>query len=269
MDRREIIRTVLGTGAMLVVEQVGGPASAMAASKAVQFYDSGSVTGAFAGWRLILAVTGQAVRGTLYNPATLQNGQYTGYRIRGNSSSTGLVLKCYELSDVSFASPVGAVTARRQGTGYSGTIVVGQQQGAVQFRLVKLSTSQAGRLSGTYFASLMQSTSSLPIIHANATLTVAPGSFQLTRIQDNKDAGVRLPTTTSGRWGITADGQVWIVVLLPDLTGVSESQITPSEVLIGRAGLNAPHAVVGARSRLLRDLQSEFCPNGCLGGCSD
>jgi hypothetical protein len=77
MDRREVVRIALRSGALLVLtrlsdsEAFSDDDAGLQAASAVQFQQGTLRGGKFEGWEALLATTGRSVRGTIYNPSEL------------------------------------------------------------------------------------------------------------------------------------------------------------------------------------------------------
>jgi hypothetical protein len=236
MQRREVIKLGLACGATLMMEPLGGLQEAEAASKKVTFYDGTADGGPFAGWRLILASTGSAVRGTLYDPnSIIKNDLYarfTGYRVRGTASTQGLSLNFYALPDTAFATPVGTGPGSKAGkkatSGFNGSITIGADAGTYHVLPVKLAPSKSKPFLGHYFIIMLFN--GVALIQGKAVVT--NGLISLSQVTDDRGPAFGTPSSGQARFGVTANGTMWVVSMLSDLQGIRSPASTPSEVQI-------------------------------------
>src|SRR5688500_18792668 len=96
MDRREALRMSLGSGVVATVTRITSPdpvgAADLNAGPKIEFQKGTLRGGKFEGWEALLAVTGRAVRGTIYDPQTAGQARINGYRVRGTARGAVLDL---------------------------------------------------------------------------------------------------------------------------------------------------------------------------------
>src|SRR5579862_7240627 len=160
MDRRELLKIGLASGATLVIERIG-EAPAAASSKPVAFYSTLNVQlqgsgvsdpgGPLDGFHVLIAVTGKTARGTLIDPTSVGNNQWNGYRLRGTVGGKGLTLNLYGLNDLAFASPVGSIGMTLKKNAYSGSVTLNNAPaGTVSLKLVPLNAAKGHQMVGKY-----------------------------------------------------------------------------------------------------------------------
>src|SRR4051794_40162097 len=105
MERREVLRKVMiAGGALSFLRLQGADDSAEAATAAATQFQEGRLSGGkFTGWQALLASTGKAVYGTIYDPNSIAEGHFTGYRVRGEKNSKALNLEFFTLDDLGFS----------------------------------------------------------------------------------------------------------------------------------------------------------------------
>ncbi len=251
ITRRDALSLVLHSGAVIALTRIADPDPAEAATPSVEFQRGKLSGGEFDGWEAVLAITGQAVRGTIYDPTATTGGTITGYRVRGTAKGKVLELDFFEIEDIGFDTSVGGGRGKEKKGGKTTTNfeIGGKGNGAkkggqMTSKDVPISTRENRELAGTYRGVITDPDSGSVLREFNISATAA-GKFSLTEpagAPTTQGAG----TAIAGRFGATRDGSIFITMLLPKLVP-GELPFDPSEVNVltpladgqGRAG--GPH----------------------------
>jgi hypothetical protein len=259
MERRELLRMALGAGATLVVCQLDRPAPAEAARrrKKVRFFSAVLDAAPFAGWTLYLASTGRALRGTLFDPASVGSVPFAGSRVRGTARGRQVTLELFALDDLGFQNPVGSGTAALQRRGVlAGQFSLNGNQGAFRAGVVPISRAETARFVGDFFSTV---TGPADELLGAAQVTVGRnGTFEVLNL--NTPLGP-VPDRVSGRYGLTAAQELWTVSLMPDLEAFRPAQEVVCFSEVQRAALAAPLAggVHGAADGTICDVICVTC----------
>ncbi len=235
MERRDVFRLALRSGAVATVVRLSdAPATAsdLEAAPKVEFQKGTLNGGKFTGWEALLAITGRSVRGTIFDPRSIGDTGFIGYRVRGTARGKVLDLDLYDLDDLAFGKPVGGGKGKDKGrkttTNFEvdGGPLAGKQEGSMTSRGVPLSSRSARQLAGTYAVRILEAETE--VVRAEFRLvTSANGKFAIDGVSQNGIA--RLQTVVAGRFGVARDGTIFTTMLIPP-PGEVDYNFVPSEV---------------------------------------
>ncbi len=241
LGRRDAFRFVLRSGAVLGLTRIGDPDPVEAAEPSVEFQQGTLSGGIFDGWKALLAITGRAVRGTVYDPAETGNGRISGYRVRGTATGKVLELDFFEMDDIGFNASVGGGRGKEKKNGKTVTnFDVGGERagprgekngGAMVSKEVPVSKKENRDVSGTYLAKLTDPNTGETTREFRIVAT-ANGKFTLT--DPTGATGPEGLKSVAGRFGTTRDGSIFFTVLLPKMIP-GEVAFDPSEVNVIRS----------------------------------
>lgn len=221
-------------------------APAEAAKKTNIFYD-GTVTGkGFEGWRCMLAKTKKSVRGTIFDPDSLKTGPLVGFRLRGSvGRNNTLEMNFFALDDLEFATPLGSCNGKATTKSLTADFDLDELSGKIDSQAVKLSAKRMKKFKGTLDSDVLDPSNGE--IQATFQTVVSPnGTFTVSQIETEVDLPVAIPNQITGRWGVTANDELWVVTLITPavvqrLRGMGEngselpqpSEVNKAEILGG------------------------------------
>jgi hypothetical protein len=243
MDRRDVLKIGLTSAIVVVarelIEIAPGGAATVDKKKSTVFYE-GTVNGkSFSGWKCLFAKTGKSVRGTLYDPTSVNAATFVGFRARGSvGARSKLELNFYTMDDIEFQTPLGSVNGKATNKSLGASFDVSGETGQIESQAAKTSAPLTAHFAGTYNAELIDFSDGRTTVGEARIVAKSNGSFTVDQIQVNVDVPVQVPNQITGRFGITADDEMWMVTLVtPQVAqhnriqaALSGNLPTPSEV---------------------------------------
>ncbi len=245
MNRRDALTFALRSGAVLSLVRVpsadasGAAEAAPEAAPSVEFQKGKLSGGEFEGWEAVLAITGRAVRGTIYDPNGLDGGRITGYRVRGTATGKVLDLDFFAMEDVGFDESIGGGRGKEKKNGKTTTNFEveergprgkGKKGGQMVSKEVPVSARDNRELAGTYRA-IVTDPNTREVLREFRLSALANGKFTLSDAGEGTGEGA--PISVAGRFGAARDGAIFATLLLPKIAK-GELPFDPSEVNIIR-----------------------------------
>jgi hypothetical protein len=237
MKRRTLLKGGFLLGSLLAGEPLVNPEPAEATGLTVVFFDGTIDGGALENWTLWVAVTGKRAAGLAFNPETVEDDPTGALRLRGRLHQNRLQLTVFNLEDVEETTPVGSLSGRFRPAG-AGLIRPGLGPGLLEgtFHLddlpegeffaesVPISAFHTDRFAGVLEAQRLDEFGGVIV---TADLHVQRGgAFELRNIQDTEffPEGLPLQNRVGGFFGVTAEGQLWVVpTRVPFVVGLTDA----------------------------------------------
>lgn len=259
MERREVLRRTIAGGMTMVITHIlpetPADAAELAKKKPKVVFHEGTLSGeGVEGWTALIATTGSSVRGTCWDPATVNNGHYAGWRVRGKNRNGTLHMDFFGLADHGFSKSIGKCGGKLRGKKFNAPFSLlqaptgkhrtsGKSGGQMDVSEVQLSPAMQRDNAGEYVGEVYDNSAGVAanepagsfrvIVNANGKFQISDGTSNSPKLQG------KLPQDTVGRWGMTEEGTAYTVTQADELV-IADSPVDYSEVNKGALVQDAP-----------------------------